>query len=111
MLCHLAEHVVPIQKEHEASITCTYCYCYWGLKFHGFDKPPCCINEGTIKICTAQTPTIQRLSGLRDAPTIPISQSKLEVGLFEATFSFELIDMVKISLNLYRPVETTTYTT
>ena len=42
-------------------------------------------------ICHAQTPTIYGLSMLRDAPNIPISQSKIDVALFGATYSFEPI--------------------
>jgi len=50
-------------------------YCYWGLKVYGFDKPPV-INVGIINVYITQTPTIYRLSMLRDAQTFPFSQSK-----------------------------------
>jgi hypothetical protein len=46
---------------------------------------------GTKKICTVQIPTVHGLLVLRDDYTFPVSQFKLEVALFGATFSLKLI--------------------
>ncbi len=55
------------------SVYC-YCYCYWGLKVHGFDKPPKS-SCGHYKDQHCIDPNYHGLLILRDTHTFPVSQN------------------------------------